>query len=136
MAEILAGGGIHKAFKALRIKATRTYKSSYEPSYEVWELNKNDLKTLDEVMEWPDEFGWYKYAKGSNMGTAADFFTVNGQFMIGWETRDGKDTYNSLMDYFIEGLGIYAESLVCACAVDLARVNGMSMGRLFETFEG
>lgn len=136
MAEILTGGGINKAFKTLGIKAKRTYKSSYEPSYEIWELNKNDLKTLDEAPEWPKEFGWYKYAKGSNMGTAADFFTVNGQFMIGWETRDGKDTYNTLMDYFGEGLGVYNESIICAYAVDLARVNGVSVGKLFQTYEG
>lgn len=136
MAEILAGGGINRAFKALGIKAKRMYKSSYEPAYEIWELGKNDLKTLDEAMEWPEEFGWYKYAKGSNMGTAADFFTVNRQFMIGWETRDGKDTYNTLMDYFGEGLGVYNESIICAYAVDLARVNGVSMGRLFQMYEG
>ena len=136
MAEILAGGGIRKAFKAFGIKANCTYKSSYEPSYEIWELSKNDLRTLDEALEWPNEFGWYKYAKGSNMGTAADFFTVNGQFMIGWETRDGKDTYNTLMDYFGEGLGVYNESIICAYAVDLARVNGKTLGNFFETFEG
>ena len=136
MAEILAGGGINKAFKAFGIKAKRTYKSSYKPSYEIWEIGKNDLKTLDEAWEWPEEFGWYKYAKGSNMGTAADFFTVNDQFMIGWETRDGKDTYNTLMDYFGEGLGVYNESIICAYAVDLARVNGKTLGGLFETYEG
>lgn len=136
MAEILAGGGINKAFRAFKIKANRTYKSSYEPSYEVWELSKNDLKTLDEALEWPAEFGWYKYAKGSNMGTPVEFFTVNGQFMIGWETRDGKDTYNTLMDYFGEGLGVYNESIICAYAVDLARVNGKTLGSFFTTYEG
>ena len=55
MAEILAGNGIHKAFKALGINAKRTYKSSHEPYYEVWELDKKDLKTLDETYEWPEE---------------------------------------------------------------------------------
>lgn len=136
MAEIFGGNGLYKAFKALNIDAKRTYKSSHEPYYEVWELNKNGLKLLEETPEWDDAWGWFRHAKGSNMGTAADFFTVNGQFMIGWETRDGNDTYDSLMDYFHKGLNVGMESNICALAVDLARVNGVSMGRLFEIYEG
>ena len=50
MAEIFGGNGLHKAFKALNIEAKRTYKSSHEPYYEVWELNKKDLKVLEEIM--------------------------------------------------------------------------------------
>ena len=56
--------------------------------------------------------------------------------MIGWETPDGKDTYDSLMDYFYNGLNIYAESDIISLSVDLARVNGKTVGKLFETFEG
>jgi hypothetical protein len=136
MAEILAGGGIHKAFKDLDINAKRTYKSAHEPYYEVWEVDKKDLRTLDEVEEWSEQWGWYRYARGSNLGTPADFFTVNGQFMIGWETRDGNDTYDSLLDYFHSGMSIGKESNICALAVDLARVNGKSMATLFKTYEG
>lgn len=136
MSEIFGGNGLHRAFKALNIDAKRTYKSSHEPYYEVWELNKKDIKTLEEIMEWEPDWGWWRSAKGSNMGTAANFFTINGQFMIGWETIDGNDTYDSLMDYFHKGLGVGMESNICALAVDLARVNGVSMGRLFEIYEG
>lgn len=136
MAEIFGGNGLHRAFNALNIEAKRTYKSSHEPYYEVWELNKKDIKTLEETMEWLDEWGWWRSAKGSNMGTPVDFFTVNGQFMIGWETEDGNDTYDSLIDYFHNGLGVGMESNICALAVDLGRANGMTMSRLFQTFEG
>ena len=136
MAEILAGGGIQNAFNDLGIKAKMTYKMSKEPYYEVWELDKKDLKTLDESPEWFDEWGWYRFAKGSNMGSAADFFTVNGQFMIGWESLDGNDTYDSLMDYFHKGMNVSMESTICAMAVDLGRANGMSMSKLFKAFEG
>jgi len=136
MAELFGGDGLHRAFKVLKIDAKRTYKSSHKPYYEVWEINKKDLKTLEDVIEWPEEFGWWRSSKGSNMGTPADFFTVNGQFMIGWETRDGNDTYDSLIDYFNKGLGVGMESNMCALAVDLGRANGMSMGRLFEIYEG
>jgi hypothetical protein len=136
MAEIFGGNGLLRAFNALNIEAKRTYKSSHEPYYEVWELNKKDIKTLEETMEWLDEWGWWRSAKGSNMGTPVDFFTVNGQFMIGWETEDGNDTYDSLIDYFHNGLGVGMESNICALAVDLGRANGMTMSRLFQTFEG
>ena len=133
--EILAGDGIQNAFAELGINATMTYKSSHEPYYEIWELNKKDMKTLEEVPEWPDEFGWWRFAKGSNMGTPAEFLTINGQFMIGWETDRSKDTYDSLLDYFCYGIGASLESNVIALAVDLARANGMSVARLFQTYE-
>lgn len=136
MSEIFGGGGLENAFEALNIEAKRTYRSSHEPYYEVWELNKKDLRTLEEVMEWDDSWGWWRSAKGSNMGTAADFFTVNGQFMIGWETLDDNDTYDTLVDYFRDGLGVEMESEICALAIDLARANGLSLGRLFQTYNG
>lgn len=136
MAEILAGGGIHKAFKALGIEAKRTYKSSHAPYYQVWEVDKKGIHALEDAEEWPDEFGWWRSAKGSNQGTPADFFTVNGQFMIGWATRDGKDTYDSLMDYFHQGMSVGMESNICALAIDLGRANGKTMAQVFKTYEG
>lgn len=136
MAEIFGGGGLENAFRSLGIDAKMTYKGSREPYYEVWELSKKDLKVLEEVEEWQDEWGFFRFSKGSNMGSAAEFLNINGQFMIGWETPDGKDTYDSLMDYFHNGLNIYAESDIISLSVDLARVNGKTVGKLFETFEG
>lgn len=136
MSEIFGGGGLENAFEALGINAKMTYKGSREPYYEVWELSKKDLRALEEVEEWLDEWGFFRFSKGSNMGSAAEFLNINGQFMIGWETPDGKDTYDSLMDYFHNGLNIYAESDIISLSVDLARVNGKTVGKLFETFEG
>ena len=166
MAEILAGGGIKNAFKALKIDARMTYKGSSEPYYEVWELTKKDLKVLEEALEWPDKWGFWRFAKGSNMGTACSLFTVNGKELIAWEgarredLRDQWDnepdeekaahhysfteyeefwkphTYNSLLEYMCEEIGASMECNICALAVDLARTNGMTMGRLFEVYEG
>ena len=136
MSEIFGGGGLENAFEALGIDAKMTYKGSREPYYEVWELSKKDLRALEEVEEWLDEWGFFRFSKGSNMGSAAEILNINGQFMIGWETPDGKDTYDSLMDYFHNGLNIYAESDIISLSVDLARVNGKTVGKLFETFEG
>lgn len=134
--EIFAGDGIKKAFRELGIKAKMTYRGANEPHYEVWELDKKDMKVLNEIPEWDETWGFYRFAKGSNMGTAAEFLTINGQFMIGWETLDGNDTYDTLLDYFYQGLGISMESSICALAVDLARANGKTLGTLFETYEG
>ena len=136
MAEILAGNGIQTAFKELGIKAKRTYKSSHEPFYEVWELDKKDLKILEDTYEWPDNYGWYRYSKGSNMGTAASFLTINGQFMIGWESKSGNDTYDTLLGYFCDGIGAGQPRNIIALAVDIARANGMSVAKLFKTYEG
>ena len=166
MAEILAGNGIHKAFKELGINAKRTYKSSHEPYYEIWDIDKKDLKVLEETTEWGEDWGWWRFAKGSNLGTAADFFTVNGQFMIGWngssrddlreqwsnETSEEKAAYNysftkyeeqmkprtydTLLDYMCNEIGVSMESNIIALAVDLARANGKTVANLFKIYEG
>lgn len=164
--EILGGGGLHKAFKELGIKAARTYKRSEKPHYEVWELSKEDLKTLEYTYEWPDEWGWWRFAKGSNMGTPFDLFQVNGKELIAWggarredlildwaaEPNEEKAAYNysfkeyektlcpyeyeTLLTYIAEELGASVERNICALAVDLARANGLSMAKLFEIYEG
>ena len=136
MAEILAGDGIRNVFNEFGINAKMTYKSDHEPYYEVWELDKKDIRALEDIYEWPDEWGWWRHAKGSNMGVPYEFFTVNGEFMIGWETVDGKDTYDSLLDYFYNGLNVDMPSTICALSVDLGRANGKTLSALFKTYEG
>lgn len=166
MAEILGGNGLHRAFKELGIKATRTYRRSEKPHYEVWELSKDDLKKLEYTVEWKDEWGWYRSAKGSNMGTPFDFFSINGKEIIAWDGykredlilewanesseekaayhhsfKEYEDTlyphvYENLTTYMAEELGASTEKNICALAVDLARANGMTMAKLFEIYEG
>lgn len=135
MAEILAGG-LAIALHELGVDARQMYKMDHEPYYEIWDINKKNLKVLEEAEEWQDTWGWFRGAKGSNMGSAAHFFTINGQFMIGWETVDGNDTYDTLMDYFHKGLSVGMESNIIALAVDLARANGKTVAQLFQTYEG
>lgn len=166
MAEIFGGNGLHRAFKALNIDAKRTYKSAHEPYYEVWELDHKSLKMLEEVEEWNDNWGWWRHAKGSNMGTACSFFTVNGKELIAWDGPRREDLFNdwmnesdeekaachysfkeyeetfmphtcdTLLEYMRKELGASMETNICALAVDLARANGMSMSKLFQTYEG
>lgn len=164
--EILAGGGIKTAFKELGIEATRTYKGTDKTHYQVWEIEKSDMLKLDEMSEWPDHYGWWRYTKGSNMGTACSFFTVNGKELIAWDgpyredLRDDWDDepieekeyyhysfkeyeeswkphkYDTLSDYFCDELGASTPKNVCALSVDLARANGLTMAKLFEIYEG
>ena len=164
--EILGGGGLYKAFRELGIKAIRTYKGKEKPHYEVWELSKDNLKKLEYTEEWKDEWGWWRFAKGSNMGTPFDFFTVNGKELIAWSGYKREDlvldwaaesdeekaayhysfkeyentlypyVYDSLTAYMRDELGASVESNMCAVAVDLARANGMTMATLFDVYEG
>ena len=166
MAEILGGNGLHRAFKELGIKATRTYRRSEKPHYEVWELSKDDVKKIEYLAEWKDDWGWWRYAKGSNMGTPFSFFTVNGKELIAWDGYKREDlvlewaempfeekaeynhsirkyeeemyprVYDNLLTYMAEEVGASVERNVCALAVDLARANGMTMAKLFEVYEG
>lgn len=164
--EILGGNGLHKVFKELGIKATKTYRGSEKPHYEIWELSKDDLKKIEYIVEWKDEWGWWRYAKGSNMGTPFDFFTVNGKELIAWDGYKREDivldwanepdeekaayhysikeyeetlyprVYENLLTYMCEELGVSVERNICALAVDLARANGLKMSELFKIYEG
>lgn len=163
--EILGGNGLHSAFKALGIHANQTYCGNDKPYYEVWELHKNDLKTLENISWWKDEWGWWRYAKGSNMGTPFSFFVVNGKELIAWDGLHRDDlrhnwnnepdeeraayhysfdeyekdrcprVYENLTTYMCEEIGASTEKNVCALAVDLARANGMTMAQLFTMYE-
>lgn len=164
--ELLCGNGIHKAFKEIGIDAKRIYKRTDEPHYEVWEIEKKDLEKLEETVEWDENWGFWRFCKGSNMGSAYEVFTVNGHELIAWSGRRRDNLidewndepssekeayhysykeyekaimpheYDSLLDYFGKELEISTEKNICALSVDLARYNGMSMAQLFKTYEG
>ncbi len=168
--EIL-GDKMHKVFKEHGIKYTRTYskkcnpKKDYDPHYEVYEISQGDMKRLEEVFELP--YGsWWRWCKGSNLGTPFDFFTINGKELIAWggprrddlidwwdrEPDEEKEAYHysfreyeegimphkfeTLTEYMCEEIGASTEKNVCALAVDLARANGLTMAQLFQIYEG
>lgn len=168
--EIL-GDKMHKVFKEHGIKYTKTYskrcnpKKDHDSHYEIYEISQNDMKRLEEVFELP--YGaWWRYAKGCNLGTPFDIFTINGKELIAWGGSSRDDLrgdwdeepdeekaayhysfseyekvmapykYDTLTEYMCEEIGASMESNVCALAVDLARANGLTMARLFELYEG
>lgn len=168
--EIL-GNKMHKVFKEHDIEYTRTYSKKcnpnkdYDPHYEVYEISQNDLRKLEEIFELPHG-AWWRYAKGCNLGTPFDLFSINGKELIAWggprrddlrdmwdrESNEEKEAYNysfhkyeedtmpykyeTLTEYMCDEIGASMESNVCALAVDLARANGLTMAKLFELYEG
>ena len=127
--EILAKGKIENVLKDNGVKFNRTYNGD---EYKVMEIEKNDLNILAGVML--DDNVWWLHSKGARTGSACDFFRINGHDIIGWGGK--KDNYKTLLDYFAEELNVIAPEDICDYAVSLAKVNGMSIGRLFKECEG
>lgn len=136
MAEIFGGGSLHKAFKELGIKATRTYRRSDKPYYEVWEVSKEDAKTLEYETNWQDDWGWFHYSNGEHRGTAYDFLTINGVCVIAWQENCEKDTFACLTDYFKDCLGVTDRNKIAAYSAYLAKTNGWSMSDMWKKLEG
>ena len=44
--------------------------------------------------------------------------------------------FQNLTEYLCDCVGASTEKNVCACAVDLAKYNGMTMAELFAKYEG
>jgi len=44
--------------------------------------------------------------------------------------------YNNLLEYFCDEIGASMEKHICALAVDLAMINGITMGELFRKYQG
>lgn len=135
MAEIM-GNGLHKAFKELSINATRTYKRTEKPRYEVWELSKDDVKKLKYSEEWQDDWGWFCHSNGEHRGTAFDYIIINGVGILAWQESCKKDTFNCLTDYFKECLGVVDKETMCAYSVYLAKNNGWSLSQFWSKLEG
>lgn len=51
-------------------------------------------------------------------------------------TGNNMKKYENLSDYLCNCIGVSQQRNVCACAIDLARYNDMTMGKLFEKYEG
>lgn len=140
MNEVLAGDGFKNAVRALGIQAKKTYSGK---KYEVWEIDNDDLYMLMQH-QWAPQWGWCRCSTGCNITwwpTAT--FTVHGKEMIGWyrENDNHKNEllnreYDSLTDYLCSVIGASTESNVCSVAVDLAKLNLMTMAELFTEYEG
>lgn len=160
MKEIL-GGELDKAFQELRINAKKTYEIKnkhweYCELYQVWELSDEDFEQICNIPdnEWKDDWGWWRYALGSNMCNPFSRYNINHHYLLAWDgdsrlnfleenkTLKPEDRYyderkyNSLLQYFCNEIGASTERNVCAVAVDLATINGITMSELFRKYQG
>lgn len=135
--EIFTNNKFKNIVKSQDIAATRTYRRNVNntpPYYEVWEVEKSDVKNLEMICM--AEGVWMCYSKGAGRGTPFEFLTINGQFAIGWTAKNNKDTFNCLTDYFMDGLGIADANEMCACATTLAKTNGWTLSKTWKLLEG
>lgn len=109
--------------------------------YEVWEVSDELYKKMcdmseEEFIELAGEDAWWRSSTGSVLGVPDTEFEVNGEYLFGWNRweREQKN-YSDLSEYLCECVGASTGKNVCACAMDLAKYNGMSMAELFQKYE-
>lgn len=110
--------------------------------YEVWEVSDELYKKMcdmseEEFIELAGEDAWWRSSTGSVLGVPDTEFEVNGEYLFGWNRweREQKN-YSDLSEYLCECVGASTGKNVCACAMDLAKYNDMTMSELFEKYEG
>ena len=92
-----------------------------------------------EKKEWDFDDAWWRWASGSSLSfpSGDTKVTVNGVKMIGFDGSDLlNDKYQNLTDYLCCAIGASNETNVCACSVDLAAANGMTLGELWTVYQG
>lgn len=110
--------------------------------YEVWEVSDELYKRMYDMseemfVEIAGEDAWWRNSDGSILGVPDTKFTINGEDMVGWNTKGEYENfqYANLSDYLCYGVGVSQPKNVCACAMDLAKYNDMTMAELFEKYE-
>lgn len=113
--------------------------------YEVWEVSDELFVQMcdmheDEFYKFAGDDAWWRSSEGSIMGIANVKFMVNGEYLLGWDSRiylsKKGHKYENLSDYLCNCIGVSQPRNVCALVTDLAIYNGMTMTELFEKYEG
>ena len=156
MKEIL-GNNLETVFDFFGFKAVKTYQSINDKTdfAQVWEMDDVTLENLNNIPDelWTEDFGWYRYAEGSNMGEVNKRYNINNHSIKAWDGSGRKNQeeenktlsvddrwvkprkYSSLLEYFCEELGASTERNVTALATDLAKQNNIKMSKLFKKYQ-
>ena len=130
--------------------------------YEVWQVSDELFEQMCKMSE--EDFyklagwrAWWRQSDGSNLGVPYITYFIKGKTIKAWECRDRSDwcygcqcddeescvecmdysrEFSSLLEYLCDEVGASVEKNVCACAMDLAKYNDMTMGELFTKYEG
>ena len=137
---------LHHFFHNTNTRAKNTYKGK---DYEVWEVSDNTFKEMCDMseeffIEWSGDDAWWRHCEGSNLGIPTAKAIVKGEPLICWdddyylpdeyEDEPCKE-FDSLTEYLCDEIGASQPKNVCACAIDLAKYNDMTMGELFRKYE-
>lgn len=114
---------------------------------------------------WQEDWGWWRHCVGSNLGGVNHDFIINGKKIMAWDGFNrisweeecqhdcgdrkrglcngesfeecfGERSYPDLIAYLNNEVGASNGKNVCACAVDLARQNSMTLSELFREYLG
>ena len=143
MVEIL-GNNLKKFFDTID-NSLNDVEITYAGSrYEVWEVTDELFKKIcdmseEEFIKLAGENAWLRQSYGSNLGYPDAEFEVNDKNLVGWDSpiyssKIGQK-YETLSDYLCNCIGVSQPRNICACAMDLAKYNNMTMGELFENYK-
>lgn len=108
--------------------------------HEVWEVSDELHKKMcdmseEEFVELAGEDAWWRSCEGSVLGVPDTRFIVNNHYLIGWDRLHcERRKYTNLIEYLCDCVGASTGKNVCACAMDLAKYNDMTMAELFEKY--
>ena len=69
------------------------------------------------------------------LGVPDTRFIVNHHYLIGWDRLHcERRKYTNLTEYLCDCVGASTGKNVCACAMDLAKYNDITMAELFEKY--
>ena len=175
MVEILAGDKFANAVYSLKLASAKCVyyyqppKDSQRENYQVWLWSEDDFDKICSVKDdyWKEDWGWWRYAKGSNLGYADQEYVVNNEKLIAWDGSNrsswleeckencsdhkrglcdgaekdfeqcfGSRVYPDIISYLLSEIGASTEKNVCACTVDLARQNNLTLAEFFKKYLG
>jgi hypothetical protein len=106
----------------------------------VYSLTASDFKKLcNDPTEWKDA-AW-RFAAGSVLGRPDQEFVVRGKKLMCWNESEPSDEeevefpeFDDVLAYLEWQVGVTTERNICACLVDLAKANKLSLEELLTTF--
>ncbi len=130
--EIL-GYGIERALDELGIAAKKTCAATdpYGVHYDVWEIEKAGMEKLESVPKWPEDWGWWRYTGGSNLGDVDQRIQVHDKPLLVWKTS--RVWFPDIFSY-VYHVGATSPKNVCALLSDLAEQNRITMAALLREY--
>lgn len=139
MKEILVQGNITEDLKRLGVIALRTY-GNETTAYQVYTVSDEDFKKLSDEPNAADTWknGGWRWCEGSNLSKPDTFVKVNQKMLFGWVDEESYEpyVYRNLLTYLEEEVGCTSFKNVCAVTKDLARYNAITLGELFQEYQG